>query len=149
MISYLPDSSKEEHARKGEESVTAGEDSDNEVISVSKRRKVEDSEGKKDLFNSDDGKPGESSEDMEATAEDAQNGEEKHRIESSEASKEHSHEEDKSDSERNHVTKDVESHLKLKKSCKSPSDPSNIGVAQISDDEPLVGISIRALHLSC
>lgn len=144
----MPDSS-EEHARKGDTRITNGGDSDNEVIPVSKRRQVEESDVRKDLIDSDDENPGEGPpEDMEATANDTQNGkenhhlEEKHGNESSEASKEHSLEEDKSDSERNQVTEEIEnSDSKLEKSCESPSDPYAFVDSQISDDEPLVGAS--------
>lgn len=149
-VSSFSDSSEDELAGKGVENIIDGQDSDNEVKSVSKRKQLEGGmERRTDVYNFDDEEPGDSpANKMKATAKHAQSGdEEKLGPESSAASKEHSNEQDQSDSEGHNLRKDVEnSHVRLKKLNKRTSDPSDVGDAQISDDEPLVGVSGLAIE---
>lgn len=153
------DSSEGEHAEKVDENVTDGMDSDNEVKSVSKRRRLDNKEGEPNEEESDEEKPDSNEklgEDLKSIPEEAQNGaEEKHHSEErqadepSEDTRERANSEDKSDSEGAQETNDVgNSPPKSEKPHTEPSDHSiAAGNPEISDDEPLVCISGLAISI--
>lgn len=159
IVYLFTDSSEGEHAEKVDENVTDGMDSDNEVKSVSKRRRLDNREGKPNEEESDEEKPDADEklgEDLKSIPEEAQNGaEEKHHSEerqaeeSSEDTREQANSEDKLDSEGDQETNDVgDSPPKSEKPHTEPSDPSiAAGNPEISDDEPLVCISGLAISI--
>ncbi|KAF3451892.1 hypothetical protein FNV43_RR07988 [Rhamnella rubrinervis] len=153
------DSSEGEHAEKVDENITDGMDSDNEVKSVSKRKRLDDAEGKpNDVEASDDEKPDSDrmlGEDSKSIPQEVQNGnrekhhsEEKKADKSSEDSREQANREDRSDSEGNQETDNVgNSPPKSEEPHKEPSDPSIARSPEISDDEPLVRVFCLALSI--
>lgn len=149
LFYFSPDSYEGVHTEKVDENITDGMDSDNEVKSVSKRKRLDDAGGKPNDMESDDDEPDSDrmlGEDSKNIPQEAQNGdeekrhsEEKKADESSEDSREQANREDRSDSEGNQETDNVgNSPPKSEEPHKEPSDPSIAGSPEISDDEPLV-----------
>lgn len=139
------DTSEGEDVEKVDENVTDEGESDKEVKSVSKRKRLEDAEeSPHHTEESDEENPDSEGKPAEDIPQDAQNGnEEEHHSEEKQADElsrgsREANEEDPSDSEGNQEKDDsAGSPIKQEKPHVEPSSPDDAGDPEISDDEPL------------
>jgi sister-chromatid-cohesion protein PDS5 len=146
----LSDDSEGDHAERLSQGMMDVDESDKEVVSISKGKHLEDTEERSNHSDESDGEvksnyEAEVSEDMESIPEDDKKGDPREESHSEEKDVDESSEalgvevnEDKSDSEGNRDVDVRKPSRKSKKLRKKSSNPVNEEDAEISDDETLV-----------